>query len=328
MGESGRALNKLRDLNATQAEVTGRLIDIRNRLLSMPKDSPPTRDLTRQLAILNKRATELASEVFRADLEYRAAVQAEAETKPASVNTNSTTSLVIVKGDLRLHSFSIETDAGSGTRSVSGELENGGTDIVNDVTLVFDLFNSADQNVGAASDFVATVQAGSRWGFKALILDESPVRAEFKSLDWAMKEKKSKLPQLPGVKPKLTILETTVPAEELNDPALIAQGKVLFQTKICFTCHQTDPAVPAAAGAALKAPVFMGEFWGKEREVHKGIGGPIEKVTFDAAYFVESIRKPMDKVLKGAKAPMPPPPPTTDDELKALLAYVKSLSKK
>jgi len=123
-------------------------------------------------------------------------------------------------------------------------------------------------------------------------------------------------------------LAVVVPAEELKDPALIAQGKTLFQTKICFTCHQTDPAVPAAAGAALKAPVFMGEFWGKEREVHKGIGGPIEKVTFDAAYFVESIRKPMDKVLKGAIAPMPPPPPTTDDELKALLAYVKSLSKK
>jgi len=123
-------------------------------------------------------------------------------------------------------------------------------------------------------------------------------------------------------------LAVVVPAEELKDPALIAQGKTLFQTKICFTCHQTDPAVPAAAGAALKAPVFMGDFWGKEREVHKGIGGPIEKVTFDAAYFVESIRKPMDKVLKGALAPMPPPPPTTDDELKALLAYVKSLSKK
>ena len=113
-----------------------------------------------------------------------------------------------------------------------------------------------------------------------------------------------------------------------GDAGLIAQGKTLFQIKICFTCHQTDPAVPAAAGAALKAPVFMGEFWGKEREVHKGIGGPIEKVMFDAAYFVESIRKPMDKVLKGALAPMPPPPPTTDDELKALLAYVKSLSKK
>ena len=35
----------------------------------------------------------------------------------------------------------------------------------------------------------------------------------------------------------------------------------------------------------------------------------------------------MDRVVKGALAPMPPPPPTTDEELKALLAYVKSLSK-
>ena len=123
-------------------------------------------------------------------------------------------------------------------------------------------------------------------------------------------------------------LAVAVPTEELKDPALIAQGKTLFQTKICFTCHQVDPAVPAPAGLALKAPSFMDEFWGEEREVHKGLGGPIEKVMFDAAYFVESIRKPMDKVVKGALAPMPPPPPMTDDELKALMAYVKSLSKK
>ena len=73
----------------------------------------------------------------------------------------------------------------------------------------------------------------------------------------------------------------------------------------------------------------MGEFWGKDREVHKGFGGPIEVVRFDAAYFVESVRKPMDKVLKGAVAPMPPPPPPiTDENIKALMAYVKSLSKK
>ncbi len=115
--------------------------------------------------------------------------------------------------------------------------------------------------------------------------------------------------------------------EDLKDPALIAQGKILFQTKICFTCHQADPAVPAPAGLALKAPNFIGEFWGKEREVHIGLGGPIEKVKFDSAYFTESVRKPMDKVVKGALAPMPPPVPITDEELKALLAYVKSLSK-
>ena len=111
------------------------------------------------------------------------------------------------------------------------------------------------------------------------------------------------------------------------DEKLIAQGKTLFQTKICFTCHQVDPAVPAPAGLALKAPMFLGDFWGKEREVHKGLGGPIIKVKMNDEYFIESLKKPLDKVVKGALAPMPPPPPVTDDEIKALLAYVKSLSK-
>ena len=111
------------------------------------------------------------------------------------------------------------------------------------------------------------------------------------------------------------------------DEKLIAQGKTLFQTKICFTCHQVDPAVPAPAGLALRAPMFLGDFWGKEREVHKGLGGPIIKVKLDDAYFIESLKKPLDKVVKGALAPMPPPPPVTDAEIKALLAYVKSLSK-
>ena len=54
-----------------------------------------------------------------------------------------------------------------------------------------------------------------------------------------------------------------------SDPKLIARGKTLFKSKICFTCHQTDPAVPVPAGLALKSPAFMfkGDFWGKEREV-------------------------------------------------------------
>ena len=112
------------------------------------------------------------------------------------------------------------------------------------------------------------------------------------------------------------------------DKDLIVKGKTLFLTKICFTCHQTDPAVPAPAGLALKAPKFVGEFWGKEREVALGFGGKIIKVKLDDEYFVESVKKPLDKVVKGALAPMPPPPPPiTDDDIKALMAYVKSLSK-
>ncbi len=115
---------------------------------------------------------------------------------------------------------------------------------------------------------------------------------------------------------------------QLDDPSLIQQGKVLFQTKICFTCHQTDPAVPALAGLALKAPKYIGDFWGEETLVHKGFGGPLEKVVFGPGYFYESVKNPILRVAKGAIAPMPPPPPVTDEEIMALMAYVRSLSKK
>ena len=118
---------------------------------------------------------------------------------------------------------------------------------------------------------------------------------------------------------------TKKPAQ--GDPSLIATGKTLFQTKICFTCHQVDPKIPSPAGVALKAPGFIGKFWGTEREVHVGVvDGPIEKVTMNEAYFLESVEKPMAKILKGA-IPGMAPMPTTPEERNALLAYVKSLSK-
>ena len=115
---------------------------------------------------------------------------------------------------------------------------------------------------------------------------------------------------------------------DLSDPALIAQGKVLFQSKTCFTCHQVDPAVPAPAGMAIKAPVFIGDFWGKEREVHIGYQGPIQKVIRNEEYFIESVMQPMAKVAKGALAPMVIAPGlVNNEEVIALMAYVKSLSK-
>ena len=115
---------------------------------------------------------------------------------------------------------------------------------------------------------------------------------------------------------------------ELNDPSLIAQGKTLFLSKICFTCHQNDPAVPAPAGLALGAPKFIGDFWGKERLVHKGMGGPLERVVMGPGYFAESVSPASSgvRVLKGALTPMPPPPPVNEEEIKALMAYVRSLS--
>ena len=115
---------------------------------------------------------------------------------------------------------------------------------------------------------------------------------------------------------------------DLADPALIAKGKILFMTKTCFTCHSVDPAIPAPAGMALKAPQFIGDFWGKEREVHIGFQGPVKKVVMNEEYFIESVMNPMAKVVKGALAPMVIAPGlVSDEEVLALMACVKSHSK-
>ena len=115
---------------------------------------------------------------------------------------------------------------------------------------------------------------------------------------------------------------------DLADPALIAKGRILFMTKTCFTCHQTDPAIPAPAGLAVKSPQFIGDFWGKEREVHIGYLGPIQKVVLNEEYFIESVSQPLAKVAKGALVPMTfDPSLVNNEEILALMAYVKSLSK-
>ena len=119
-----------------------------------------------------------------------------------------------------------------------------------------------------------------------------------------------------------------VSAVNLADPALIAKGRILFMTKTCFTCHQTDPAIPAPAGLAVKSPQFIGDFWGKEREVHIGYLGPIQKVVLNEEYFIESVSQPLAKIAKGALVPMTfDPNLVNDEEILALMAYVKSLSK-
>ena len=106
----------------------------------------------------------------------------------------------------------------------------------------------------------------------------------------------------------------------------IEKGKGLFIAKSCALCHQTNKDVPCPAGDALKSPKFIGKFWGTKREVHIGIGGPIKEVVFDEKYFLESVEKPLAKIVKGS-VPAMAPLPTTEEERKAIMAYVKSLSK-
>ncbi|SVC01650.1 uncharacterized protein METZ01_LOCUS254504, partial [marine metagenome] len=87
--EVEKAKKKLSDLNATQVQVTKKLIEKRNLLLSMPQDSPPTREISRQMAILNKQAGNLVSQVFAAELALEKAIDAEA-TRKAAADANAT----------------------------------------------------------------------------------------------------------------------------------------------------------------------------------------------------------------------------------------------
>jgi hypothetical protein len=182
VGEVGIALSNLRDLNATLKSVNRELIDVRGRLLSNPKDSPPTRDLIRQLAILNKRATELAQDVFRADLEYQAAVEADIEAK------REAELLVLQEGSLRLYKYFIRTNAESGKRFVVGDLKNSGTNAVSGVSVEFNLYDASEKPLETTSSFVGVIEAGTQWRFEALIFDDLAERANFKRLNWEGKD--------------------------------------------------------------------------------------------------------------------------------------------
>ena len=97
--EVEKAKKKLSDLNATQIQVTKKLIEKRNLLLSMPQDSPPTREISRQIAILNKQAGNLVSQVFAAELALEKAISAEADRKKVDdANATATTPESSVSG--------------------------------------------------------------------------------------------------------------------------------------------------------------------------------------------------------------------------------------
>ncbi len=71
------ARRKFSDLKATEEQVEERLTEAKNLLVSLPQDSPLTREAARQLAVLNKQATDLAPRVFAAELALEGAIKAE-----------------------------------------------------------------------------------------------------------------------------------------------------------------------------------------------------------------------------------------------------------
>ena len=112
------------------------------------------------------------------------------------------------------------------------------------------------------------------------------------------------------------------PAEEKEQPkeqpakadvqALIERGKQLAQTNGCLGCHTTD-------GRPSVGPTWKG-LYGSERELQDGT-----KVIADEAYLKESITDPNAKVVKGFSPSMPPYSQLSEEDLNALIEYIKSL---
>lgn len=94
-------------------------------------------------------------------------------------------------------------------------------------------------------------------------------------------------------------------------PELAAQGKQLYEQKGCVACHSIDgkPGV----GPSLKG------VWGTTVELEDGTTSIADEV-----YLAESIKDPAAKKLKGF-APVMPKIELPEQEVKALIEYVKTL---
>lgn len=95
---------------------------------------------------------------------------------------------------------------------------------------------------------------------------------------------------------------------------LVATGQKLFEEKGCVGCHSTD-------GSDGVGPTVKGLF-GKLEKLEGAKGD--QRVKVDEAYVRESIVNPSAKLVDGF-ADLMPPTPLEEQELQAIIAYLKSI---
>ncbi|MEE9397769.1 MAG: cytochrome c oxidase subunit II [Methylococcales bacterium] len=105
-------------------------------------------------------------------------------------------------------------------------------------------------------------------------------------------------------------LATNADSKETTDD-LVQQGQRLAQSKGCLSCHSID-------GSRSLGPTWQGLF-GKTETLSDD-----KTVAVDETYLAQSIRNPNTAIVKGYSATMPPND-LSDEEIKALIAYTKTL---
>ncbi len=108
----------------------------------------------------------------------------------------------------------------------------------------------------------------------------------------------------------LTIPTKAAAARANLDPA-VAEGTKLFLSQGCAACHQ--------AGAAQIAPNQQG-LLGSTRVFADG-----SELIADEAYIRRSIKEPVANIVKGYPPAMPPYAHLSEEQIDALVAYIKSL---
>ncbi len=95
-------------------------------------------------------------------------------------------------------------------------------------------------------------------------------------------------------------------------PGLAGKGQVLASSNGCDSCH-------SANGSKMEGPTWKG-LAGSKVTLTDG-----STVTADDAYLTSSIKEPNKQLVQGYKTNAMPPRPLSDDDVAALVAYIKAL---
>lgn len=97
-----------------------------------------------------------------------------------------------------------------------------------------------------------------------------------------------------------------------EDMPLAEWGEMLYTKYSCNTCHSTD-------GSAIIGPTFQG-IWGATHQFTNGTSAVV-----DENYIRESIEVPSAKVVAGYDPVMPPFTSFTDEDINAIIEFIKGL---
>jgi len=93
-------------------------------------------------------------------------------------------------------------------------------------------------------------------------------------------------------------------------------GKEIAESEGCMSCHSTD-------GSILAGPSFKGLYGAKKQVIKDGKEFTVE---VDDEYIYVSTKYPDREIVKGFDNIMPPFDYLTDDQIKAIIEYIKSLN--